>query len=200
MIVALLGFQSCSKDDDDDNKPKSKLKGGEIEINSSAWGKWIYVSLESGKKVGESKAEEKRDGLDWDMAFCRSDVRLNCGTSGTGKAGVIVADGKFKKSGWEAVTEAPKDGYAVDEIYDKFMVSMQPYKEAQVSTATTMKNKWVIMKTMGNYTILDQIFIIKTANGKYGKIWFKQYVNSEGKGGHITLKYAYQDDGTRDLK
>ncbi len=200
LVVALFGFQSCDKEDD---APKSDLKSHEIEINSSAFGKWVYVSLEKGEKVGESKADEKFNGADWDIAFCRSDVRLNCGQSGSGKAGVIVANDKKGKSGWEAITEAPKDGYAVDEMTD-FMISMQPYKQGKVSTAKTMKGKWVKMKGMGQgYELSGQIFIIKTAKGKYGKIWFKQYakvVNGKPKGGHITLKYAIQNNGTTDLK
>lgn len=209
LIAALFGFQSCTKDDD--NEPESKIKTGEITVDASAYDKWVYVSLENGKEVGKGGAEEKRAGTDWDIAFHRYDVRLNGGKSGTGKAGAYLAPDKIGKTGWDAITEAPATGYTQDGMLsivvklDHTATPPMVTKEVPASNVITggmaKPGTWMSMKGMPpTYTMTNQIFIIKTANGKYGKIWLKQYVNADKKGGHITFKYAIQDNGSKDFK
>ncbi len=208
LVVALFGFQSCQEKDDEDNKPQSNLKSGEVEnIDATDYSKWVYVSLETGKVVGTGDLEQIREGDDWDIAFHRYNVRLNGGKSGSGKAGAYLAPGKIGKTGWDAIVTAPNDGY----VADKMTKIMKEYKmppvmvDASASPVITggKAGTWLKMDMSSmppTYSISNQIFIIKTAKGKYGKLWIKQYLGIDGKGGHITFKYAYQENGSKDLK
>ena len=40
------------------------------------------------------------------------------------------------------------------------------------------------------------VFIVKTAKGKYAKIQFLNFLNDQDKSGYLTLKYAFQKDGS----
>ena len=201
----LIGFQSCS-DDDDDVQLKAIEK--EVSIDATAYNEWVYFSFETGKEVGKAGVEEKKSDLNWDIAFHRWDIRLNCGESGTGKGGVILSEGNVAKTGWDAIKEAPEKGYSVDEKIDIIKTFKMPNPGmATVGGSKIIKGgkegSWMIFKMLGQgqyeSKITNQIFVVKTASGKYAKIWLKQYTNAEKKGGHITMKYAYQEDGSRNF-
>jgi len=49
-------------------------------------------------------------GSGWDLAFSRTRARTHSGTSGGGRGGALALDGQA----FDAVTEAPADGYVVD--------------------------------------------------------------------------------------
>ncbi len=203
-FTAFFAFQAC--DDDDEPEPIVNAIVNEVDdIDASAYDEWVYFSFEDGAIVGTSAVEEKRAGLDWDIAFHRWDIRLNCGTSGSGQGGALKSTGNVAKTGWDALTVAPETGYAVDETITVIKQYGMPPTEVDVSgnkviTGDT-EGTWVVFDhTNGpSYTVTNQIFVVKTADGKYVKIWLKQYKNAEGKGGHITMKYAYQADGSTKL-
>jgi hypothetical protein len=208
-LGTLVGFQSCS-DDDDDVQLKAIEK--EISLDATADDKWVYFSFETGKEVGTTGVEEKKSGLDWDIAFHRWDVRLNCGESGTGKGGALLSEGNIAKTGWDAVTVAPESTYKLDGELSVLIGHMNPPVKTTGSSVITggivsetdeKPGTWMNFKHLGGgvreYGITNQIFVIKTASGKYAKIWLKQYTNAEKKGGHITMKYAYQEDGSRNF-
>ncbi len=204
LVVALFGFQSCT--DKDEDKPESKLKQGELTVDATAFDKWVYVSLETGKEVGKGDVKSKRTGTDWDIAFHRYDVRLNCGKSGEGKGGAYLAPDKKGKAGWDAITKAPATGCATDKVMPIVTAYKMPAPTIESLPASPIitggdHGTWVKKEGMPpTYTVSNQIFVIKTAKGKYGKLWIKQYVDATKKGGHITFKYAIQENGSKDLK
>ncbi|MCL3781967.1 hypothetical protein EMN47_16395 [Prolixibacteraceae bacterium JC049] len=197
------GFQSCS--DDDDPKPVVNAVVKEVEIDATAYDKWIYFSFEKGMVVGNGSVEEKRAGTDWDIAFHRWDIRTNSGTSGSGKGGTLKAEGKTAKTGWDALTVAPDAGYSVDENIAVMKKYGMPPTMVNVGGSSVItggeKGDWVIFSHANgpSYNVTNQIYLVKTATGKYVKVWLKQYTNAEKKGGHITMKYAYQADGSTKL-
>ncbi len=200
-LATLVGFTSCKKDDKD---PISE--GETIEFDAKDYTKWVYISFEKGEVIGESEVNETKEGLDWDIAFHRYNVRLNCGESGKGKGGALLVEGKTAKSGWDDVTEAPENGYTVDVKLPVMKEYVMPPKMIETGACPVITGgkgedyTWVNMKTMGEYTVTDQIFVVKTAKGNYVKIWLKGYVGDDKKGGHITMKYFLQTDGSRNLK
>ncbi len=208
LVVALFGFQSCQ--DKDDEKPKTQLKTGNVTVDATDYAKWVYVSLETGKVVGTSEFDKTRSDNDWDIAFHRYDVRLNGGKSGSGKAGAYLAPGKKGKPGWDEIVTAPATGYVADKVMKMMKSPAMPPKFFDVSGSPVItggmgQGTWVNFKhdqKQGTavYTVTNQIFVIKTAKGKYGKLWLKQYVDANKKGGHISFKYAYQENGSKDLK
>lgn len=213
-FAALIGFQSC--DDDDDPAPLVNAIVKEVDdIDASGYTEWVYFSFEKGETVGTSGLEETRSGTDWDIAFHRWDVRLNCGNSGSGQGGALLIEGAKAKTGWDALVVAPETGYQVDGtvMATKDVSSMPPVvisvpgsetiKGGSVNSETgELPGTWMNMTGYGqmgpNYEVTDQIFVVKTADGKYAKVWLKQYVSANGAG-HITMKYAYQADGSTKL-
>lgn len=204
VLGTLVGFQSCS---DDDVQLKAIEK--EVSIDATAYDEWVYFSFKKGEvltKTTGAGVEEKMPGLAWDIAFHRWDVRLNCGESGTGKGGALLSEGNIAKTGWDAVNEAPEKGYSVDEKTDVIKVYKMPKPDmvnvggSKIITGDS-EGSWVVFSHANgpSYNITNQIFVVKTASGKYAKIWLKQYTNAEKKGGHITMKYAYQEDGSRNF-
>ena len=205
-MATMIGFTSC--DDDDKASPNAIEK--EVEIDATAYDKWVYISFENGAVVGTSAVDANRDGLDWDIAFHRWDVRLNCGESGSGKGGALLSEGHVGKTGWDAIKEAPTEGYKLDAKGSVSIGHRKPTVESSKSTVITggdmqgqivTPGTWLIFShTNGpSYEITNQIFVVKTASGKYAKIWLKQYVNDKKDAGYITMKYAYQEDGTTKL-
>ncbi len=204
--MAIVGFQSCN--DDDSPSPVVNTIVKDVELDASAYDKWVYFSFTKGEVVGSSAVEEKRPGLDWDIAFHRWDVRLNCGTSGSGQGGAIKMNGNIAKTGWDAVSTAPENGYSVDSMIfvNKSMGGQEGPVQVEVSGGEVITGgaagSWITfsMSAPGKYDlgITNQIFVVKTADGKYAKIWLKQYSSEKGTG-HITMKYAYQPDGSTKL-
>ena len=201
-LGTLIGFQSCSDDDDD---VQLKAIENEVTVDATAYDKWVYFSFEKGELLTETTGVQgKMDGLDWDIAFRRWDVRLNGGKSGSGKGAALLSEGHVAKTGWDALTEVPETGYSVDGDLSVYMRHKDPPVAtvgSSVITGGIGKGAWLVFshKNGPSYDITNQIFVVKTASGKYAKIWLKQYTNAEKKGGHITMKYAYQKDGSRNF-
>ena len=49
-------------------------------------------------------------------------------------------------------------------------------------------------------TSKNEVFAVKTADGKYAKMQFLDYYNKEGVSGFVTVRYVYQPDGSVYLK
>ncbi|WP_133249965.1 HmuY family protein [Marinifilum breve] len=197
-------FTSCS---DDDNIVPVEAK--EVIIDASDYTKWVYFSFEEGKIVGESAANETRDALDWDIAFHRYNFRTNSGTSGSGQGGLLESTENTGQIGWDNVVEAPETGYKVDEDITIMQVfEMPPTPTTYVTTggSTVMTGGTEVGLTVSfdmstrQYSVNDQIYVIKTADGKYAKLWVSDFYDADSKSGHVTLKYSYQEDGSRSLR
>ena len=194
-------FTSCN---DDDNIVPVEAK--EVIIDASDYTKWVYFSFEEGKIVGKSAADETRDALDWDIAFHRYNFRTNSGTSGSGQGGLLESTGNTGQIGWENVVEAPETGYKVDkDILIMPAFEMPPtHITASGSTVMTGGNKPGLTVSFDmstrQHSVNDQIYVIKTADGKYAKLWVSDFYDADSKSGHVTLKYSYQKDGSRSLR
>lgn len=71
-----------------------------------------FVGVDLDRLGTEAPAVAALDALAgaWDLAFSRTRVRTHSGTSGDGRGGALALDGQA----FEAVAEAPSDGYVVD--------------------------------------------------------------------------------------
>ncbi len=57
------------------------------------------------------------------------------------------------------------------------------------------------MATQGTQIVpSDYIYIVKTADGKYAKVWFKSYYSATNVSGYVTFQYKYQPDGSKRLE
>ncbi len=193
LAIALLSaatlFSSCKKDDDSVTPTASK----QITIDASAYATWKYFSFESDTVV---PVTDFATSTSWDIAFHRGDVRVNCGESGIGQGGSFNAG----KVDFASVKEAPATGYSLNTTI-KILESYTMPPVYVTVPGDTLVTKWLTVVTSNSgppsYTFHDYIYIIRTAKGKYAKVWLKDYFNETGKGGYITMKYAFQADGSR---
>ncbi len=191
--IALLAFAtfafliSCEKDE------TTSQSGKVIEINASAYNAWTYFSFDEDTVVSIT---DYTTSTNWDIAFHRSDVRVNCGQAGPGQGGSY----NMGKVNFNSVTEAPADGYSLNTTIQILESYTMPPTYVTVP-GDTLVSKWMTITTSNTapptYNYSDNIYVIRTAKGKYAKIWLTNYFNSQSQSGHITMKYAYQANGSR---
>jgi hypothetical protein len=152
--------------------------------------------------VSDSAYAEWRKRTDWDLAFHRQNIKTNSGVSGDGQGGIL----KYPQAtfDFDAVNEAPEDGYATD-VADSIIYDMSRMAEGLIGYVHTglaqpAKN-WATLTDMMNsvWTYVQAVFIVRTAAGKYAKIYLKNFKSDVGLSGTITMLYVYQPDGTTNL-
>lgn len=190
---------SCSKDDDEDVAPTTgDLKTGDVILSrKTAYGNdWIYYSFAEGTEVDSTNHVST---LTWDIAFNRYNVRTNSGLSGSGQGGAYDAG----EVDFSSVLEANESGYTVDDTIQ----IVETFTGQGVTFMTSTGNdifKECVEMVHGNqgpsYETSDHIYVIKTANGKYAKVWIKGYYSEGGESGFINMKYSYQAGEGRELE
>ncbi len=199
LAFSLVSFSSCSEDEDKEETivvdPASTLNSGEITFTANAYDKWVYFSFEADTIVDVT---DFSNSTNWDIAFHRYDVRVNCGKSGIGLGGTYdmgVVD-------FESVTEAPETGYSLNDSINAYNASPMAGGTIVSMPGDTLMAKWLTFahtSSGASYTINNNIYVVKTAKGKYAKVWLKNYYNESGASGYPTMKYVYQTDGSRKL-
>ena len=130
------------------------------------------------------------------IVFNRYNVRTNGGESGAGEAAVYDAG----KVDFTSVMKAPTDGYIVDDTIKIVKAYIGQAVEWMTSTGNDEFKGCVEMSfgsTGPSYNTNDHVYVVKTADGKYAKLWIKSYYNDNGVAGFINFKYAYQSgEGT----
>lgn len=185
-IASLSAIISCDKDDSPTQSGKT------ITIDASAYSTWKYFSFEEDTVVSIT---DFSTSTNWDIAFHRSDIRVNSGQSGPGNGGSY----DMGKVDFNSVTEAPADGYSLNTTISILESYTMPPVYVQ-TPGDTLVSKWLKIVTdivPPTYQYSDNIYIIRTAKGKYAKIWLKDYFSNDAKSGHVTMKYVFQSNGTR---
>lgn len=208
ILIGCLTFNiSCSNRDNEDvieKKASSKYQENKEEfINAKAYDKWVYYSFDR-KSIVE--VTDYKNDLNWDIAFHRGDVRLNGGESGIGKGEVI----RLNTTDFANVTQAPTDGYTKDvlgSIITKLDHSTRPPIMIEELQPLSNVLKWVTYIHGGDYQLDKNVFVIKTAKGKYVKIQFTDNYGPKGKNaqdplggnGFVSFRYVYNTDGGSDF-
>jgi hypothetical protein len=197
--VALMCVAACNRSSDELPAPTT---GTTVEINASAWGKWVYFSFATGDTVGTDNTSLNADAtwkerLDWDIAFHRNDIRTNGGVSGNGAAGVFDAN----TADFNAVTTAPAGGYTTDTDVPIMIAMGSPQGPTYLTCGgNTTFNSWAQMDAASmTITVIPKIFVVRTADGKYAKVYMRAYKNAEGASARLTMDYFYQPDGSSNL-
>ena len=166
-----------------------------FEVNSTGSTTWKYFSFASNDTV--SIADPANSNA-WDLAFQRYRIETNGGLSGKGSGS---AANSFKKgqTGFDELTVVPDTttfaadasiSIAVQQGYAYYIVNPVLYTWFSLEFATQGTQ---IVPT-------DNIYIVKTASGKYAKVWFKSYYSPENVSGYVTFQYKYQPDGSKNLE
>ena len=146
---------------------------------------WAYFSFASGDVVDVEDAENSEA---WDIGFQRTQVKLNGGISGPGMGSALM----LTETTFEAVTEAPADGY-IEDTADTLAIVPQSEKGWYIYTGPP--THWVL-------PLEDRVFVIKAADGTFAKVRFiGYYKDNENKqdSGFVTFKYAHQPDGSHNF-
>ena len=146
---------------------------------------WAYFSFASGDTVNVEDAENSEA---WDIGFQRTHVKLNGGISGPGMGSAVM----LTETTFEAVTEAPADGYLSD---TEDTLAIVPQSEKGWYIYTGPPAHWIL-------PLEDRVFVIKTADGTFAKVRFiGYYKDNENKkeSGFVTFAYTHQPDGSRNF-
>ena len=194
LLSLLMVVTSCKKDEE--TPPETTSIDVTLNRKTNYGNDWIYYSLKDNKEVDSTNHSST---LTWDIAFNRYNVRTNSGLSGSGQGGAYDAN----LVDFNSVIMAQESGYIVDDtiqIVSEFTGQGVNY---MTSTGNDIFKDCIIRENSNqgpSYTPNNHIYVIKTADGKYAKIWIKNYYNAEGASGFISFKYFYQSNGSRDLK
>jgi hypothetical protein len=211
VIICTVCLSSCGDDKDDLFKKKNEPKEGIAVLDCSSYQQWNFFSFAQGSLIGTCDAGNEADyeawskRADWDLAFHRQDVKTNSGASGVGKGGILEYNFNGQAFDFDAVKEVPETGYQADEqdsvIYDMSQMMQGVIGYAKTGLSQPPK-KWAVLTDMMNskWEYAQKVFIIRTADAKYAKIYLKDFKNDLGVSGTITMQYVYQSDGTTDLE
>jgi len=157
--------------------------GKELTINATGSTEWVYLSFAKGEVV---TVTDPYNSTDWDLRVKRYHIGTNSGKGGA----VDMGDVNFT-----AVIQAPAEGYVVDDS-----LSFESHSGVTKLSVNPTLETWAAMEGMPpTFVPSNHIFAVKTANGKYVKLWLKSYYNDEGTSGYVSLQYYYQADGSKNL-
>ncbi len=127
-------------------------------VTASDGVRWTYYHIAS----GETYAEEPASGA-WDLAFRRSQVRTNSGSSGDGLGGALAVEQFYTE-----VTSTDTYGLAIDRVIDTGAPGAQPTSLSPVLTRWYDYDPRIHVLTPKELT-----YIVRLADGGYAKmrIW-----------------------------
>ena len=207
-LLSLGCLSSC--DNKDDLFQKNEPKEGLAILDCTSYTRWNFFSFAKGDTIGSCDAGNETDyeawskRSDWDLAFHRQDVKTNSGESGKGKGGILEYNFNGQAFDFDKVKTAPKDGYQTD-VQDSIIYDMSQMMQGKIGYVHTglaqPTKKWAVLTDMQNskWEYAQKVFVVRTANGKYAKIYLKDFKSNAGASGTITMQYVYQSDGTDNL-
>ena len=203
IALAALTVASCSRYNDDSTpipnqeqtNPNLKTVAN-LDASNMSPTAWTYFSFETGQQVKVTNPETE---LTWDIAFNRYNIRTNSGTSGAGQVGVF----NTLNTNFNAVTEIPSTAsYTPDSMVEMQSIRGTVRKSLNpVITGTVMDNNstgWYNYTNKGDYTLSQNVYIVKTLSGKFVKLQLTSYKNSvNNTTGFITFKYQVADSNNK---
>jgi hypothetical protein len=190
LLTLICLSSSCTKEN---SNPPIEARSLEIDASSSA--KWKYFSFEKNDTV---TITDPQTSAGWDLAFQRYRIKTNGGLSGTAMGSAANSYQKGQ-SGFDALTSVSDTAsftndesiqIAVQQGYATYIVNPELYT-------------WFAIELAAQGTQIvpsDFIYYVKTASGKYAKVWFKGYYSATNASGHVTIQYKYQPDGSKLLE
>ena len=193
LLTVLFGvsLSSCSSDKDDEELPVTKEVVKEVSFPAQSFTEWTYFSFEKGEVITIDQ-EKYNEDTTWDMGFLRFNIRTNGGLSGKGKGAALATD--MKK--FDQVSSMPKDEFVEDSEIEVMASGGMPPKYITTTGNTAFKvgeNQgwaWYDFKN-GVWSVNNNVFIIRTANGEFAKVIMKSFLNDADKSGYVTFEYVY---------
>lgn len=147
-----------------------------VTVDASDASRWRFFSFAAGSVV------ETPGHLGWDLAFRRFQVIVNGGARFAGAGG--VAD--LGLVPFDSVNAVPVDGYVVTEV-----------RSDSVNAAL---HRWYEYSfTSHLLTPKQNVYAVRTADGRYAKVQFAGYYCPGATPGCVTFRYMYQGAGGVDF-
>ena len=157
---------------------------GESVLSVSSTTEWVYWSFAKGTTVAVSDAAMSNE---WDLRLRRTQFASNSGTSGMGQAGATDT----ASTNFATVEECPESGYSADAS----LPLPGPPGSGNFS-GNAVLNAWYNYDAATHaVSSKGAVYCIRTATGKYAKLTVVNYAS-----GQMTIKWAYQPNGTRTVK
>lgn len=201
LFIGAFVLGACNKENDNPEPIITDNKATEVKnLDASSNQKWVYFSFSEGKIVDVT---DPKNELTWDIAFNRLNVQTNGGTSGRGQGGVFNSF----KTDFSLVTEAPASGYTFDEEIEIQGMPGTPVIKSSVNKAITgtaassNPTGWINyvpptgQSMQPTVQITKNVYVVKTASGKFAKIQLTGYHNDKNTSGFITFQYQLSQDG-----
>lgn len=185
--VAFAILTSCSKDDS--GKP---IQSQTFEVNSTSSTTWKYFSFAKNDTV---LVADPLNSTEWDLAFQRYRIKTNGGKSGSGKGS--VANSYLKgQTGFDALKAVPDTASFTSD--DSFNIAVQGGYATYIVNPEIYTWFSIELAPQGTQIVpSDFVYIVKTNDGKYAKVWLRSYYSATNVSGHVTFQYKYQPDGSK---
>ncbi len=179
VVTAVVSAASCDKNDTDPIDNPAVGKSDTVDVNirtNSNWSTWTYYSFDNG--VVAVTADDKSLDSDWDIAFHLFSVKTNGGSSGKGLGGAFLIDGAESlqsqlpsPNGLSYVEDTPAG------VTTNFGPSMMQSTQMTASGNSEL-SKWltaVFGQGPPQHTFSPKVFFVRTADGRFVAIHFKDY-------------------------
>lgn len=209
LAMAAIALCTVACSDGNDVKPPTSegVKNMEVLCNYAEWsyinlrtgdvknvtveGPWKYITDKT--EIADTKNPEINGEVptEWDIAIHQYEIRTN------NSEAVQTSFKDFKE-----VVTLPTTGFVKDHTVKaedkKLIVDMSNMMKGQVGYADGTLNaelcKWITKTPTGKmppfeYTITDNVYIVKCANGNWAKLKFSDHLNGAGK---KAVKFAYE--------
>ncbi len=163
-----------------------------VEVDSSDEEAWVHLDLINAKQVVPASPAADPNG--WDIAWKRSDIKLNGGVSGTGSVEIHAG----LRDDWAARTTAPTGDYHTDET-DELAFQTYPAREngGECSLGIDGDFGWYYYsgfcdKGQGTHHISPRevVYVVRGRDGKLWKLRVLDYYDDAGTSAHPSFEYA----------
>lgn len=190
IVLSSIGFTACS-DDDEKDQPEPEATVKTVIFEAQSFTEWSYFSFSKGDFVTVNQENYASD-MNWDIAFLRFNIRTNGGESGKGQGAVLDT----KETDFSKVTAIPSTGFITDSKIRVMASGGMPPKYVETTGSSVFKvgenQGWAFYNYMAStWSYNNNVFIIRTADGKYAKLIMKSFLNDKDQSGHITFEYVY---------
>jgi len=129
---------------------------GSIEIDASSREDWIYLSVSDGIVDVTDPSQSEA----WDLAFQRTSILTNGGTSGPGRGAARASD-----AAWGEMSESSTCGFVEDDI------ATSPIPGSVPSTANLELNGWYDYDSNTHaISAGERSYVVRTASGSFAKL------------------------------
>lgn len=190
LLAVTCLFFGCKKEE-----KNPEIQSQTFEIKSISSTTWKYFSFAKNDTITVS---DPLSSSEWDLAFQRYRIKTNGGKSGNGMGS--AANSYLKgQAGFNALSVVPDTTTFITD--DSIEIAIQQGYATYVVNPRLYTWFTIELAAQGTQIVpSDYVYIVKTADGKYAKVWFKSYYSATNVSGYVTFQYKYQPDGSKRLE